>query len=953
MGRPKDQSWARKDRGTVAGLHDQYAAQYKTKTPMHQLTILLLSCKRLPYLLRSLEPIQSHFRLIEPDIQPIWICFDNGSDSQDRIKLEQLGFDKLVLSKDNVGIGPAMNHLISMVRTPYFLNLQDDWLLDNPFQVPFVQEAIRILESEKKLAQIKLDACHFLDFDDKSIYNGPFATNNARIEFYAQNPDMLWGGFTLPPAIAKTEALHQLGPFREDQILRRGWAESEYSARFSKHFYTVKSPQMLLFEHIGKQASPGWGPMDSDESSCKQSDNDLLSTWKKNATSLDDFVDNPKDAEIHKLELQPNRNASEHFQKILFVGPWVGEFGWQVCRWQGGVRKLVNEKYQDHYIIVAGDEGHQPFYEYANEYWCLPRFTHQQGLIRETFRLLPKHKANSTLKALKGIFADELLTYNLPVEVLLPKHYKPEDQAIIQFKPSENAINLRNKILSDHGVSKWVCIFPRKRALNPRKNWSEENWKRLISLVAETFQCGIVLMGRSEDSALFDISEKWFISTAQLSSDVQMDVDIAFLNDAIASIGSESGGPFLSLLCGCPTFVMGGTSYKDRYEKDENFLGAICKFSAKQDCQHHLEETSGEVVDFINGVLKKTHSIHSADIPKTSAPSIVSPPQPPLDLNKKSLNILITGVFHVPHSTNISLANAFANLGHRVTRYDFREQSGKMGSSRLMDEALLQVVRENHFDLAIFCKYDGVDPSALEKFNEYVPTYLWFPDWQRNIGPEILGHFQHAKWASCTGLSVAKWVEKQINKKIWHVFDGADPSIYKPIAPQPEFKTDIAFIGQWAPARQYGFELLQSKGLDCRFYGTGFAPPVYLEDFVKAACSAKINLGINFGPLGELTFSVRTWRTLACGAFFLTEYVAGMERILEDGVNIAWYRSEDELLDKLDYYLHTEKADKIRKNISDQGRRLFLNNFTWNHTANNILKVCNTNTPSRLSSSTV
>ncbi len=183
---------------------------------------------------------------------------DNGSAQCERLQLEAMGFDTLLLSRENLGIGPAMNRLASIVRTPYILNLQDDWLLNNPNRIPFFSQALRIFDSDAKIGQIKLDNCHHLDFKDRTFYDGPFQVNDCKANFYIQNPDVLWGGFTFPPAITRMSAIYAIGPFTEEQPFRRGWAESEYSSRSSRKFVSVKSPELLLFNHIGNDPSPGW-----------------------------------------------------------------------------------------------------------------------------------------------------------------------------------------------------------------------------------------------------------------------------------------------------------------------------------------------------------------------------------------------------------------------------------------------------------------------------------------------------------------------------------------------------------------------------------------------------------------------------------------------------------------------------------------------------------------------
>ena len=223
------------------------------------LTVLLLSCGRLDYLTRTLAAVRRHFVEVEPDVKPVWVCFDNGSPPEEGRRLGELGFDLLMLSRGNLGVGPAMNRLVAAVRTPFLLNLQDDWLLENPERVPFVRESLRILRADARLAQVKLDVHHFTDFSDRKVYDGPFRADGGSVEYHVQNPEMLWGGFTFPPAVARTEALHRTGPFTEEQPFRRGWAESEFSARFSRSYHVVKSPGMLLFRHIGEEHSPGWG----------------------------------------------------------------------------------------------------------------------------------------------------------------------------------------------------------------------------------------------------------------------------------------------------------------------------------------------------------------------------------------------------------------------------------------------------------------------------------------------------------------------------------------------------------------------------------------------------------------------------------------------------------------------------------------------------------------------
>jgi GT2 family glycosyltransferase len=226
--------------------------------PAPLVTVLFLTRNRLHYLRRTVASIREHLEQIEPGLPAAMVCFDNGSSAADRVELAGMGFDLLTLSQVNLGIGPAMNHLVSMVRSPFLLNLQDDWVVTNPKRLPFIAEAMAIMDGDPRIGHIKLDNYHFLEFNDRRIYDGPFTAPHGTVPFYCQDPKQLWGGFCFPPGLTRTMVLHELGPFREDQAFRRGWAESEYTQRYAQRYFAAKSPAMTIFTHIGEEPTAGW-----------------------------------------------------------------------------------------------------------------------------------------------------------------------------------------------------------------------------------------------------------------------------------------------------------------------------------------------------------------------------------------------------------------------------------------------------------------------------------------------------------------------------------------------------------------------------------------------------------------------------------------------------------------------------------------------------------------------
>ncbi len=53
-------------------------------------------------------------------------------------------------------------------------------------------------------------------------------------------------------------------------------------------------------------------------------------------------------------------------RRRLVAGPWLGEFGWEIMRWQGVFRRLADQGYR---ITMVARTGHEVFYEdYVEEY---------------------------------------------------------------------------------------------------------------------------------------------------------------------------------------------------------------------------------------------------------------------------------------------------------------------------------------------------------------------------------------------------------------------------------------------------------------------------------------------------------------------------------------------------------------------------------------------------------
>jgi glycosyltransferase involved in cell wall biosynthesis len=90
--------------------------------------------------------------------------------------------------------------------------------------------------------------------------------------------------------------------------------------------------------------------------------------------------------------------------------------------------------------------------------------------------------------------------------------------------------------------------------------------------------------------------------------------------------------------------------------------------------------------------------------------------------------------------------------------------------------------------------------------------------------------------------------------------------------------------------------------------------------------------------------NMRVFESLACGGFLMTNDLTanGLAELLVDGRELATYKSADELLDKIRFYL---SHDDLRRRISQAGRATVLKYHTYFRRMRTILEECCTTTP--------
>ena len=108
------------------------------------------------------------------------------------------------------------------------------------------------------------------------------------------------------------------------------------------------------------------------------------------------------------------------------------------------------------------------------------------------------------------------------------------------------------------------------------------------------------------------------------------------------------------------------------------------------------------------------------------------------------------------------------------------------------------------------------------------------------------------------------------------------------------------------------------------------------NDMVNTINSYKIHFNRNLAD--DLNY--RTFETLGCKTFLLTNKTENLENLFTIGEHLDIYNSKQELLDKVKFYLSN---DELRNKISESGYNHVRKNHTFVNRAEEILKIINEN----------
>ena len=298
--------------------------------------------------------------------------------------------------------------------------------------------------------------------------------------------------------------------------------------------------------------------------------------------------------------------------------------------------------------------------------------------------------------------------------------------------------------------------------------------------------------------------------------------------------------------------------------------------------------------------------------------------------------------------------SGFEMNGHEVIAFD---------PDRVEDpvNVAIKVIREAKPDFILHSK-DEFPASVFREFRQYAKVIQWYPD------PVITDWLPPYVEAADVFLTMSEGLVdefRKLNPQSFWLTEAVAPAFFeikKDITEEDirMYSADATFVGnlgskpQYLPRRQFlqavidnGFRLkwwgqkiprkfstipllLGNLG---RAYGGKF---VWGEEHAKIAKLSKIYLGFDAQPHVRKSMSERLYIAVGCGAFYMCHYVDGIEDILKPDREIVTFRSADEMIEKMRYYL---LHDEVRMKIAQAGQQRVLREHTYQVRTRQLIEI--------------
>jgi len=276
------------------------------------------------------------------------------------------------------------------------------------------------------------------------------------------------------------------------------------------------------------------------------------------------------------------------------------------------------------------------------------------------------------------------------------------------------------------------------------------------------------------------------------------------------------------------------------------------------------------------------------------------------------------------------LQNSLIQLKHRVAYFDWRHIVEEKGVKN-MNKILIDSVEQLKPELILIIKGVGITGETIKRLKEKHKTNIvgWIFDvtlggtFIKDV-PQYINMIKELDTFYTIDADAINELKKlKVNAK-W-LTQGCFPKIHKePVynsIQQRKWGTDIVFLGSVGSIhleRDKFLKRLHDEGYPYKIYGNVYYPknqePTWVKDHHTGyeainehhsliCATSKIIIGLDGWTDRKYSWSFRLYKTLCANGFYLTKYTKGMEDIFKIGEHLDTFKTEEEMVKKIDYYL--------------------------------------------------
>ncbi|MBF0588970.1 MAG: glycosyltransferase [Magnetococcales bacterium] len=269
---------------------------------------------------------------------------------------------------------------------------------------------------------------------------------------------------------------------------------------------------------------------------------------------------------------------------------------------------------------------------------------------------------------------------------------------------------------------------------------------------------------------------------------------------------------------------------------------------------------------------------------------------------------------------------------------------------RRMEKRLLETASMIEPDQVWFGMGDRIRPKVLIELRKRLPEVqlvLYNGDQRDKPFDHLLEKAPLLDWIfSTSGGDNLHWYQKAGCPHSAFFPNMTDASLERHHPAEEKWQSELLFTGglHGVPEREALIRYLDAEAPITLYRALG-RPSVSGRDYFRAISNARIGINISAYPHIDKYLSDRPMHYMGCGTMVLTRHVPWLETLFRPGEELATFRSKEECLEKVRYYL---AHDNERRLMAQMGQLAVRQRFNPKVVVGVMLEMIDGNTPPQL-----